>query len=241
MEIYKSPFWEAFYSRTDLEKYGVDALLLFALQLRFSIEDIDLVASTSLTEGGDDKKADLVYIDSETGYVIIAQTYIAVKVTGKNGELKKEAQSNKASDLNTAISWLLARPIGEVPENLRSHAEELRQALSDHKKGTVLVNHVLSGGLARRGETCDAVIGRERIEDAERYTKATEPAWEIIDRFKEELSKQFGSKEGLKSSLCKEIQKKIYGRSFKLTTEEGYQAFLDAGGHSDEGVPKYVP
>jgi len=133
MEIYKSPFWEAFNSRTDLEKHGVDALLLFALQLRFSIEDIDLVASTSLTEGGDDKKADLVYIDSETGYVIIAQTYIAVNITGKNGELKKEAPSNKASDLNTAIPWLLARPIDEVPENLRPHAEKLRQVLSDHK------------------------------------------------------------------------------------------------------------
>jgi len=133
MGQYKSPFWKAFNSRRELEKYGVDGLLLFALQLRFSIEDIDLVAAASLTEGRDDKKADLVYIDSETGYAIIAQTYMAVKVTGKTGELKKEAPSNKASDLNTAISWLLARPIGEVPENMRPHAEELRQVLSDHK------------------------------------------------------------------------------------------------------------
>jgi len=107
---------------------------------------------------------------------------------------------------------------------------------------------VLSGGLAKRGETCGAligallalglVVGRERIEDTERYAKAMEPAGKIIDRFKEELSKQFGFKEGLKSSLCEEIQEKIYGRSFKLTTEEGYQAFLDAGGHSDDGCPK---
>lgn len=51
---------KAFESRTDLSKFGPDALLLFSLQLRFSIEDISLVASTSLTEGGDDKKADLV-------------------------------------------------------------------------------------------------------------------------------------------------------------------------------------
>jgi len=142
MKIYSSPFWEAFNSRTDLTKYGVDALLLFALQLRFGIEDIDLVASTSLTEGGDDKKADLVYIDSDIGHVVIAQTYMALKTTGKNGVLKKEAPSNKASDLNTAISWLLARPINEVPEHLRPHAEELRQMLDDHMIGNVQLWYV---------------------------------------------------------------------------------------------------
>ncbi|MBA7710126.1 hypothetical protein ES703_119057 [subsurface metagenome] len=128
----KSAFWEAFNSRTDLQKYGVDALLLFALQLKFGIEDIDIVAGTSLTEGSDDKKADLIYINNESGHIVIAQTYIAVKKSGKDGKLKKEAPRNKASDLNTAISWLFARPIGEVPESIRSHAEEIRQALQDN-------------------------------------------------------------------------------------------------------------
>ncbi len=132
MEEYKTPFWEAFRARTDLEKYGVDALLLFGLQLRFGIEDIDLVASTSLTEGGEDKKADLVYIDFENGQAVIAQTYLTLNVVGKDGELKKGAPSDKAASLNTAISWLLAIPIGDVPEILRPHAEELRQAISNH-------------------------------------------------------------------------------------------------------------
>lgn len=126
------PVLLAFQARDDLAGYGVDALLLFALQLRFSIEDIDLVATTSLTEGSDDKKADLVYIDSENGHVVIAQAYYALKRIGKDGQLKKEAPRDKASDLNTAISWLLARPIDEVPIHLRPHAEELRQALQDN-------------------------------------------------------------------------------------------------------------
>ena len=132
-----SAFWEAFNARTDLKKYKVDALLLFALQLKFGIEDIDGVASTSLTEGHDDKKIDLVYIDNESERVVIAQTYIATKPIGKDGKPKKEAPRNKASDLNAAIPWLFARPIGEVPERLRTHAEAIRQALQDNSIGNI--------------------------------------------------------------------------------------------------------
>ena len=126
----KSPFWEAFNSRDDLRQYGVDALLLFALQLKFGIEDIDLVASNCLTEGGEDKKADLIYIDSEAGCVVIAQTSIAQNIIGKDGKLKK-AKANKASDLNTTIPWLLSQSIDKVPENLKTHAQELRRAISE--------------------------------------------------------------------------------------------------------------
>ena len=131
MVTYKSPFWDAFRARADLQKYGAEALLLFALQLRFGLDDIDIVASTSLTAGGNDKKADLVYIDTEMRRAVIAQSYVAERTTGKDGEIKKEAPSNKASDLNTAVAWLFTRPIDGVPENLRPHAQELRQSLAD--------------------------------------------------------------------------------------------------------------
>ena len=48
-----------FQARTDLiERYGNNALLLYALQLRFEITDIISVASDALTDGGDDKKCD---------------------------------------------------------------------------------------------------------------------------------------------------------------------------------------
>ncbi len=120
-----SSFWEAFKSRDDLEKFGPDALLLFALQLRFGIEDISMEASNSLVEGGDDKKADLIYIDSESGYAVIVQAYMSQSLD------KKEAPANKASDLNTAISWLLNRRIDDLPITIKSHAEELQQAIRD--------------------------------------------------------------------------------------------------------------
>ena len=130
MDEKESSFWAAFDSRDDLKQYGVDALLLFALQLKYGIEDIDIIASNCLTEGGGDKGADLIYIDYEAGRVVIAQAYIAKSLVGKGGK-PKTAPANKAKSLNTAVPWLISRAIGDLPENLISHAEELRRAVSE--------------------------------------------------------------------------------------------------------------
>lgn len=136
MDTKKLLFWKAFCSRADLREFGVDALLLFALELRFAFEDISTLATNSLTEGVDDKKADLVHIDAEAGYAVIAQTYISEDMD------KKEAPSNKACDLNTAVSWLLSRPIAELPKSIRSHAEELRRCVQDESIRTVHIWYV---------------------------------------------------------------------------------------------------
>jgi len=107
---------------------------------------------------------------------------------------------------------------------------------------------VLSGGVARHGETCGAVIGalialnlligREKIEDTEAYRDAMKPSGDLMDRFKEELQKQFGFEGKLGGTLCKQIHEKIYGRAFDMTDPDDYQAFLDAGGHGDSGCYK---
>lgn len=106
----------------------------------------------------------------------------------------------------------------------------------------------LSGGIARQGETCGAiigalsalglVIGRERIENTEAYRAMIEPSIRLRARFMEELQKQFSFNEELGDTLCQHIQEKVLGRHFDLTNEEDYQAFLDAGGHSETGCPK---
>ena len=86
-----------FSTRTDLiDLYGNNALLLYALQLRFSISDIVSVASDALTDGGDDKKCDLIYIDRDDGFAVIAQGYMK-----KDAHDTDLAPANKASDLNT--------------------------------------------------------------------------------------------------------------------------------------------
>ncbi len=103
--------------------------------------------------------------------------------------------------------------------------------------GAFRAGSALAGGVARMGETCGALtgaimavglaVGRERIEDTEQYRRAMVPAQEVYRRFSEV--------EG--ASLCPEIHKIRYGRSFQLTDPEQYQEFLEAGGHSATGCP----
>ncbi len=116
---------EALSQRVDLHQYGSNALLLFALELNRTIEDIDSVAANSLTDTPDDKKCDLVYVDRDAGRAIVAQAYMAKDAT------KASAPSNKASDLNTAAAWLLSGELTSLPAGLQPAAEELRTAISD--------------------------------------------------------------------------------------------------------------
>jgi hypothetical protein len=101
-----------------------DALGTFAIQLAFNLDDLKELSAESIVGGGDDKKCDVFYYDQENGIVVIAQCYYSKKTEG-------EAPANKASDLNTAIGWILNAKIESVPESLRDRAAELRQALSE--------------------------------------------------------------------------------------------------------------
>lgn len=127
-----STWTSAFTARTDLVRYGDNAIGLFALALRFGLEDLETVAAESLTDGSDDKKVDLVYIERDESVAVIAQCH-------KSSKARASAPANKASDLNTAVAWLLQRSIDDLPERLRSTAAELRECLID---GSVSDLHV---------------------------------------------------------------------------------------------------
>lgn len=117
--------WEAaLQARDDLTVYGDNDIGLFALALRFAIDDIHSVASDSITDGGDDKKCDIVYVGLEDGVAIIAQCY-------QSRKMHAAAPANKAADLNTAVSWLLNSQMKRLPIRLRSAATELRAAIKD--------------------------------------------------------------------------------------------------------------
>lgn len=122
MATENSTWQEALATRDDLKQYGDNAVGLFALAVRFSLDDIHTIAAESVTDGSDDKKCDLIYIDREEGVAVVAQCYWS----SKN---KKGAPANKASDLNTAIAWLLQKPINQLPTKLRSPAAELRNGI----------------------------------------------------------------------------------------------------------------
>ncbi len=106
----------------------------------------------------------------------------------------------------------------------------------------------LAGGIARQGESCGAIIGglmalglatgRGKIEDVAAYRTMLPRAIAVREKFMAELEKQWHFKDSIGNTLCRRIQEMIYGRSFDLTKEAEFQAFLEAGGHSDTGCPR---
>lgn len=124
----------------------------------------------------------------------------------------------------------------------------LQEGLSIGNEESFKAATVLSGGVARRGETCGALLGalmavglvsgRRRMEDYEQYVHATDIANEVSDRFQLRLRAEFGFAEPLESTLCRDIQTRIYGRSFDIRDPDQRDAFLAAGGHSDDGCYK---
>ena len=122
-----------FNGRVDLiSRYGNNSLMLYALQLRFDISDIVSVASDALTDGGNDKKCDLIYVDSDIGVAVIAQGYM--RQTPQEGD---SAPSNKASDLNTAATWIFAQNPDDVPEQIREQVRLLQSAIEDNAISTI--------------------------------------------------------------------------------------------------------
>jgi hypothetical protein len=80
--------WEqAYVTRFENSHFGDDAIGLFALGLKFGIDDLEAVGTEGIVGGGDDKKCDF------------------------SRKPHTAAPANKASDLNTAITWLLITPI----------------------------------------------------------------------------------------------------------------------------------
>jgi len=96
----------------------------------------------------------------------------------------------------------------------------------------------LAGGVARQGETCGAllgsimaigaVVGREKLEDREQYEKAMESSMEMYDRFKEKVG----------HTLCREIHRLRFGKTFKMFIPEEREAFRTIGGHGPKGCPE---
>ena len=74
-----APWQSTFQERNDLTKYGSNAIGLFALALKFGLEDLDTVAADAIVDGGNDKKLDLVYVDEEKRFAVVIQAYTAQK------------------------------------------------------------------------------------------------------------------------------------------------------------------
>jgi hypothetical protein len=120
------PWISAFEARSDLVAYGANGLGLFALGLKFNLDDLATVAADAITDGTDDKKCDIIFIDTDNDFAVLAQCYLCTTP-------KSSAPANKASDLNTAVNWLLQREIDSLPDRIRFSAQDLRNAILEQK------------------------------------------------------------------------------------------------------------
>jgi C_GCAxxG_C_C family probable redox protein len=97
-------------------------------------------------------------------------------------------------------------------------------------EGALKASTALAGGIARMGETCGAliggimaiglVLGREDLTDIQAYRDTMAASYRMHDRFKEEMG----------STMCFEIQKKLFGRTFDFKRDEDAEEWYKAGG-----------
>ena len=113
----------------------------------------------------------------------------------------------------------------------------LQATLGGIDAGTFKAGTCLSGGVVGRGESCGALtgglmaigseVGRERLEDTARLREARVPGTEMYLRFQEEVG----------HTLCAEIHKLKFGRTYRLYEAEDLKAFHQMGGHGPDGCP----
>ncbi|MEF8878842.1 MAG: C-GCAxxG-C-C family protein [Candidatus Thermoplasmatota archaeon] len=92
--------------------------------------------------------------------------------------------------------------------------------------GTVLSSEGTCGALAGGLMCISSAVGRsyEDFSEGRKKRRVFQFAKKLYDRFIEEYD----------SILCKDVQKKLFGRSYNLMDKEEYQAFEDAGAHVDK-------
>lgn len=116
-------FKSVFEADDELEQFGSNSLSMFALSLYLRLDDLGEFAANSIVEGPNDKKLDIFYLSIADGLAVMVQSYLSPDWN------RIAARESKASDLNTAMAWLLSADQREVPPHLKSKAIDLRRAI----------------------------------------------------------------------------------------------------------------
>lgn len=110
----------------------------------------------------------------------------------------------------------------------------LSQTVMDIDPAVIRSATALMGGGVRTGNSCGAfngglmaisyLAGRNpnEMDNKQPVNNTVVAAKKLYDRFIENYG----------SVLCRDIHMKLFGRTFDMTTPEGVQEFIDAGGHS---------
>lgn len=122
---------------------------------------------------------------------------------------------------------------GSCPQCVLAAIQDVFGMVDDH---VFKAGHALAGGVGlTTNGTCGALsggvmalcckYGRTRENFAKgRYLKSYQLGKRLHDRFVQEYG----------SCICREVQEKIFGRSFNLWDAKDYQEFERAGGHKDK-------
>ena len=121
----------------------------------------------------------------------------------------------------------------------------IRTCLGGVSADTFTAATALAGGVAASGNACGACtgailsIGSFLGRDFENFgtpegLKAKNDATMIGQELVQKFMEAYGSIQ------CADIQKKLYGKSYKMYVPEEKEAFLAAGGHGPEGCTKVV-
>ena len=123
-------------ARDDLNDYGGEALGLFGLALRFGVEDLQTVAAEAVTDGQNDKKLDIIYVDSSNKSAFLMQCYLA------EGKWDKSAPADKATDLHAAASYAFNVTEENLPDRIKSQVLNLRRSIAEGDIDTVYIWYV---------------------------------------------------------------------------------------------------
>lgn len=113
----------------------------------------------------------------------------------------------------------------------------LQKELNIGNEASFMAASFLGAGVVRSGETCGAlisalmalglVVGRRSIDGARTHLSFMPVASELRERFIDCVG----------HSLCREIQRCLFGRPYDLSSETEKQMFEDSGGHRRGGCP----
>lgn len=110
-----------------INKFKEDsAYLCWVMALYLDRNDVFGLATDDLTDGKNDKKIDFVDLDIGNGKITLAQGYYSMKD-------RDEAPANKASDMNTAIAWLVSGDISEIPDYMKGIINECREVINNNE------------------------------------------------------------------------------------------------------------
>jgi C_GCAxxG_C_C family probable redox protein len=143
------------------------------------------------------------------------------------------AKKQEMIDRAYALAYEYEQKYGSCPQCVLGAIQDVFGTVDD---AVFKASHALAGGVGlSTGGTCGALsggvlslgstYGRSRQDFAKgRFLKSYQLGKALLDRFVAE----FGS------PLCKDVQAKLFGRSYDMWDDADFQAFQDAGAHRDK-------